>query len=241
MNKDFSQRYLDGQYSAITGGTWHSEDSPWKAAQILKLLKRNGLFPSEIAELGCGAGGILQSLSADPSLSQSQFYGYDISPGAIEMANRTPAARCHFFCEDLFQIAEATQRSFDLLLVIDVIEHVPEYLGFTQKCGSLAKHKIFHIPLDLHVSSVIRNAFIGGRYTIGHLHYFTAESALATLRDSNHKIIDYLYTDGCFGVFHQHPSWKRRIAYFPRFFLSKLSIPLTARWLGGFSLLVLTE
>ena len=72
-------------------------------------------------------------------------------------------------------------------------------MGFLEKCRAKAEYKIYHIPLDVHVSSVLRNAFIGGRYTLGHLHYFTADSAIATLKDTGHEIVDYLYTNAALG------------------------------------------
>lgn len=127
------------------------------------------------------------------------------------------------------------------MLVIDVFEHIPDYLSFLEKCKLKAKYKIFHIPLDIHVSSVLRNSFVPTRYTIGHLHYFTYESALAVLKDTGHEIIDYFYTNGAIDLFKQHPSIKKAIANIPRFIFSKINIHLSAKLFGGYSLLVLTE
>jgi len=130
---------------------------------------------------------------------------------------------------------------FDVLLVIDVFEHIPDYMGFVAKCRVRAEYKIFHMPLDIHVSSVLRNAFIGGRYTLGHLHYFTADSAIATLKDSGHEIVDHVYTNAAFGLFKEHPSIKRMVANVPRWLFSKFSLPFTVRVFGGYSLLVLAK
>ena len=35
---------------------WYSDESPFKAAQILRMLERHRLKPKTIAEVGCGAG-----------------------------------------------------------------------------------------------------------------------------------------------------------------------------------------
>jgi hypothetical protein len=168
-----------------------------------------------------------------------QFKGYDISPQAIELSKLIESERVKFFCQDLLSGTNADH--FDILLVIDVVEHVPDYMGFLNKCRVKAEYKIYHIPLDVHVSSVLRNAFIRGRYTVGHLHYFTADSAIATLKDTGHEIVDYFYTKAAFGVFKQHPSIKRAVANGPRWLLSKFSLPFTARVFGGYSLLVLAK
>ncbi len=230
--------YTSGKYLETTQ-TWNAEDSPWKADQIIKIICNNRLHPQTIAEIGCGAGAILDELSKKEYLRGVQFSGYDISPQAMELAKHKESASVRFFYEDL--VSETNAKHFDILLVIDVFEHVADYMGFLEKCRARADYKIFHIPLDIHVSSVLRNAFIGGRYTLGHLHYFTADSAIATLKDTGHEILDYFYTNAAFGLFKQHPSIKKAIANVPRGLFSKFSLPFTARVFGGYSLLVLAK
>jgi hypothetical protein len=39
--------YQDGQYFE-TNQSWHIEDSPWKANQILKMLSQNNLMPKTV-------------------------------------------------------------------------------------------------------------------------------------------------------------------------------------------------
>lgn len=227
--------YLNKDYLA-KNPSWHEEDSSWKAEQIAKILARNHINVSSVAEIGCGAGGILASL-ASRLPEGTVFTGFDISPDAIEIAKRHEREDLSFFCED----ALSTPRTFDLLLVVDVIEHVRDYLGFMETCRSKARFKIYHIPLDIHLSSVLRARFVVGRRTVGHLHYFSAESALDTVRDTGHKIIDYAYTDGGVALAVHHPSIRRSIANIPRRLIGMFSKKLSARWFGGYSLLVLAE
>lgn len=233
-----SSIYTDGAYLETTR-TWHTEDSPWKAQQVVRMIRNNDLHPNTIAELGCGAGAILAELSEQASLRDARFRGYDISPQAIELCRQHESDRLTFSCQDL--LSEGNSETFDLLLVIDVFEHVPDYMGFLEKCRGKSRHQIYHIPLDIHVSSVMRNVFSRGRYTLGHLHYFTADSALATLKDTGHEIIDYFYTAASFELIGRHPSVKRAIANVPRWLISRFSVPLAARMFGGYSLLVLTK
>lgn len=230
--------YSSGKYLEVTK-TWHIEDSPWKAAKISKIMADNNVHPLTIAEIGCGAGAILDALSNNASLSNADFEGYDISSHAIELAKNRKSKKIRFFCKDM--LSETNTDRFDVLLAIDVFEHVPDYMGFLDNCRRRAHYKIYHVPLDIHVSSVLRNAFIGNRYTIGHLHYFTADSAIATLRDTGHEIVDYFYTSAATELFKQHPSIKKAIANVPRLICSKLNLSFTARIFGGHSLLVLTK
>lgn len=230
--------YTSGKYLEVTR-SWHAEDSPWKAAQIWKILSKNHVQPQTIVEIGCGAGGILRELSRMGNLSNTQFNGYDVSPQAIGLASRAENKNIQFYCEDL--LMETNTDYFDVLLAIDVYEHIPDYMGFLVKCKQKATYKIYHIPLDLHVSSVLRNTFMGTRYAVGHLHYFTADSAIATLKDTGHKIVDLFYTNPAIELYKEHPSLRKAVANIPRYLCSKLSVPFTARLLGGYSLLVLAE
>jgi cyclopropane fatty-acyl-phospholipid synthase-like methyltransferase len=230
--------YTSGEYLA-ENPSWHAEDSPWKAAQVYKMIERNKLHPKTIAEIGCGAGAILDELSKKMPDSQVSFSGYDISPQAIEMANKLKNPKLSFHVEDL--LSDTNKDHFDLMLVIDVFEHVPDYIGFVKQCKAKAEYKMYHIPLDIHISSVVRNAFHRSRYSLGHLHYFNADSALATLRDTDQEIVDYFYTGGALGLFNKHVSLKTGLANIPRLLLSKLSVGITAHLLGGYSLMVLTR
>ena len=230
--------YTSGDYLATTE-TWHTEDSPWKANQIAKIITDAGIKPQTIAEIGCGGGMNLRELAEKKSFKHVQFTGYDISPQAIKLSQQIKHKQINFFCDDL--LSNPNVEPFDILMAVDVFEHVPDYMGFLEKCRQKAEYKIYHIPLDLHVSSVLRNAFITHRYSIGHIHYFTADSALATLRDTGHEIVDYFYTNGAFGVYQEHPSLKKAVANVPRWAISKFSTPVAARLLGGYSLLVLTK
>lgn len=218
--------------------SWHTEDSAWKAKKIYNIILKNQIQFNQIAEIGCGAGMILENLSQHIKDSSVMFYGYDISPQAIEKANQIQNKRIKF---NLCDLTENEECYYDVLLAIDVIEHIPDYLTFLERCKLKARYKIYHIPLDIHVSSVLRNAFVPTRYTIGHLHYFTYESAIAVLKDTGHKIIDVCYTNGAIGLFKQHPTVKKAIANIPRFLLSIINTPMAARVLGGYSLLVLAK
>lgn len=213
---------------------WHIEDSPWKAKQILKMIKRNNLNPKSIAEIGCGAGEILNQLHLTLP-KDIIFAGYDISTDAISMAKQREKERLIFRQESFTE----TQENFDLLLMIDVFEHVDDYLSFLKKCRGKATNTIFHIPLDISVQSVLRNKLMSSRNLVGHLHYFSKETAIATLVDSGYDILDYFYTPGLIEL--PRKSLKTNLAVLPRKLLYSLNQDFAVRTLGGFSLLVLAK
>jgi hypothetical protein len=128
---------------------------------------------------------------------------------------------------------------FDLLLCVDVVEHVEDYMGFLRKLRTKAVHKIFHIPLELGVYMILRpQAFVNARKTVGHLHSFTKETALATLNDTGYTIIDWFYTPSAI----DNPFNRiRRLIRFPHQVLTLMNPDFSVRLLGGYELLVLTK
>lgn len=223
----------NGQYLK-NNPTWHVEDSAWKAKQIIKMLSRNPINPKSIAEIGCGAGEILNQLHMSMSNDVS-FTGYDISSDAINLAKTREKERLEFKHENLLE----TNARFDLLLMMDVFEHVDDYLGFLKLCKGKAKNTIFHIPLDISVQAILRNTLMTGRNSFGHLHYFMKETALATLVDSGYDIVDFFYTAASLDL--PREALKSKIAFLPRKLMFKANQDIAVKMLGGFSLLVLTK
>jgi hypothetical protein len=215
---------------------WHAEDSPHKARWIKSLLDDHHVEPKSVCEVGCGAGEILAQLQITCD-SEITFIGYEIAHDASEINRSKQNEQLRFAEEDFL---EAKTETFDLLLLIDVFEHVEDYIGFLRQLRNRARQFIFHIPLDLHVSSLVRvQPLMRVRESVGHLHYFTRETALATLEDAGFKVIDERFTPGALEL--PQTSLATRLMRLPRRIAFKIGPALTARWLGGFSLLVLAE
>ncbi len=226
------EQYTDGSYLQ-NNPTWGVEDSPWKATQISTILRKNRITPKKIGEIGCGAGEILKQLST--SYPDTEFYGYEISPQAFELSKNRSSEKIQFHLKNLLD----EDIFFDALLCIDVFEHVEDYFGFIRQIKNKAEYKIFHIPLDISVLSVIRAQMMVAREGVGHLHYFSKETAIATLKDCGYEIIDSFYTT----AFNDIPAKKLRtqLARIPRKLLYGVSHDWGARLLGGSSLLVLAK
>ncbi len=218
-------QYIDGRYATVNP-TWHAADSGWKAEQVLRLLGAD--TPRSVCEVGCGAGGVLQQLSAQRPTIQ-RFVGYEIAPAALTIARQHSDDRIEYRLADA---AEDLER-FDLMLVIDVIEHVDDPIAFLRRLRFKAARTILHIPLDLSVQALLRpSKLIALRNSVGHIHYFTPETALATITDAGYTVRTSTYTRS----FDLKPgSQKARIIRIAR---RSLPTKVTVRWLGGYSLLV---
>lgn len=224
-------RYVDGSYLA-THHSWHEEDAAWKATQVWRMMEKHGLRPKSICDIGCGTAGVLWHLV--PRLSEdTRFVGYEPSPEAIALAD-TRSERIDLIASD----ARECEERFDLVLMLDVFEHIEDYLGFLRSTRDNGARFIFHIPLDLSVQAVLRmSPILGARRVTGHLHYFSAETALATLEDAGYRVLDHTYTRG--GIELPRTAVTTRAMAVPRALLSRLGPGVAARILGGFSLLVL--
>jgi SAM-dependent methyltransferase len=187
----FSERYSDGAYLEHAPD-WHAGEAAWKAGKVLEMIERHGLGPSSVCDVGCGAGEVLACLRARMG-PQAQFRGFDISPQAVALAKTKEAPNLEFFNLDF---ARDRHDVFDLVLLLDVFEHVPDYLSFLSQLRKRGRQFIFHIPLDLHAQSVLRKSryMLSMREQFGHLHYFTLETALATLADTGYTVLDHFYT-----------------------------------------------
>jgi len=130
---------------------------------------------------------------------------------------------------------------FDLLLMIDVFEHVEDCFGFIRKASAKATYKIYHIPLDITVYNILINNFKYMRYPGGHIHYYTKYIALETLKETGNEIIDCFYTAGYTELNQKGLTLFARFMNMLRRFFFKISPDLTAKILGGYSLMVLTK
>jgi SAM-dependent methyltransferase len=185
----FEDLYLSGEYLK-KNPTWHVGESPWKAREILRMMTRNTIVPETICEVGCGAGEVLKRLQEHMD-SRCMLWGYEISPYAFELTKSRANEKLQFKLADIRQEKDVF---FDLILVMDVVEHVEDCFNFLREIKPKSQYKIFHIPMDLSVQSILFGHLIEYRKAYGHIHYFTKEIALQLLKDVGYEIVDYFYT-----------------------------------------------
>lgn len=227
--------YTNGTYLK-NNPNWGIKDAVWKAGIISALLKKNKINPRKIIEVGCGAGGILEALSH--SFENAELTGYDISPQAIEMAKKRESERLHFNNED---IAANKNIKADLLLVIDVLEHIDDYYNFLGDLKPKSEYFVFHIPLDLAARTILKpHVLLQQRNAVGHLHYFSKEMVLWALKDKEYTIIDWLYTKPVIDT-DSPDSFKRRIKKLLRNFSFYINKDLSAKLWGGYSMMILAK
>jgi 2-polyprenyl-3-methyl-5-hydroxy-6-metoxy-1,4-benzoquinol methylase len=213
--------------------TWHIEFSAWKALHIHRYLKRKQINPKTIGEVGCGAGEVLRQLQLKME-PDARFWGWDVAPPAIEMAKTRENERLQFALADFGAIETPP---LDLLLVLEVVDHVEHYFGFARMLKSRAELKLFSFSLDISAQSALRaGAFLQRRNVHNHLHHFNKETAISTLEYAGMKILDWQFVPALPGA-----SKLATLARPIRSLLFKVAPELTVRLFGGYSLFILAR
>lgn len=231
IGSDPARFYLDGEYEQ-RNPSWDVEDSQWKAMQVADLLARHRLRPRSLVEVGCGAGAVLTALRAP--LPDTELHGWDIAPGAARFWASHEGIR--FMQGDFLA---APQPPFDVVLLLDVIEHLANPHEFLSRLAPCAAHLVLHIPLDLSAASVIRESpLLEVRRGVGHIHYFTRRIALELLAECGYEVVEARFTGA-----HLRPraTIGGKLASGVRRLVFAFDRDLGVRLLGGDTLIVLAR
>lgn len=227
-----SARYTSSNY-LDSNPSWDIEDSPWKASKVYELLTRRGIAPKTIVDVGCGAGLVLAELQKQ--WPEASYSGYDIAPDAERFWEAPRTAGIKLLVGDF---TKTSSPHFDVLLALDVLEHLQDPFDFLVRLKGRANHYVFHFPLDLSAISVLRESpLLRVRKKVGHIHYYTRGLATALLEDCGYDIVEARYTGAAFNA--PQRSFKTWLASVPRR-LARLANPdWGVRLFGGETLMVL--
>ncbi|OPX84860.1 MAG: bifunctional 3-demethylubiquinone-9 3-methyltransferase/ 2-octaprenyl-6-hydroxy phenol methylase [Pelotomaculum sp. PtaB.Bin104] len=228
------EKYISDDYIR-QNPSWDSEDSPWKVEFIAAVLRTANLMPDSICEVGCGAGGVLAGLRC--MYPHTELYGYDIAPAVAQFWKKHEQSNIRFYVGDFFCL---NKKTYDLILLLDVIEHVVDPFNFLSQLNGSAKWYLFHFPLDLSAINVLREKpILSVRKNVGHIHYFTKNLALSLLKECGYDIIEWRYTGATFNV--PRRTWRTMLASLPRRLAYAVHKDWGVRALGGETLFVLAR
>ncbi|WP_215314422.1 class I SAM-dependent methyltransferase [Polynucleobacter paneuropaeus] len=149
--------------------------------------------PIRVLDVGGGAG-IIGLFICEWFLERGlsiDFWAIDLSESMLSIQRSNNP---HITQARLGDLEQLNGNSFDLALVIDVIEHVPEHHEFAEKLNNLTKYIIYNIPTEKNLLDIFRNFYMGGRYfplqtkSLGHIHFFYSTTAKKFVR-SHHELL----------------------------------------------------
>lgn len=225
---------------------WHVDASPWKASVMLQAIRRNNLRPQSVCEIGCGAGEILKILQAHLDASCA-FRGYDIAPDAIELAKARENEFLHVFLGD---VRDESDYVCDLILIIDTLEHFENCFELLRDIKPKSTYKIFQLPLDISVKSILGNKLPEYRHATGHLHFYSKDIALEMIKDAGYEVLDHFYAIPPFNSdfqksypfpLNQIRTTVRALQRLPLAALFALNQDLAARVFGDWKLIVVAK
>lgn len=215
---DCSVRYMDPMpseqefirfYSPFTYefNRWRHES---RADSYIKLLN-NKQEKGRFLDIGCANGYFINHIN---KLTEWDVYGVELSEKPVAFAKEKLGLE-NVFCGDVIQAGFADD-FFDFINIYDVLEHVPDPVGFMDECKRILKPDgmLYLIVPNGYVDSLnlIRyyNKYkVAGTYDAGHVFYFPSQS-LETLFDRAGFAIDKSYTFGIKNGLRNLGLWPKR-------------------------------
>jgi len=184
-------------------------------------------FGKKILDIGCSGGRLGQYLKKH---KKATVFGIDIASKAIKRAKKNLDKACLLNIEtDTLPFAE---RSFDIIICADVLEHLYQPLLVLRKLKSYLKDSgvfIFSIPNVANIE--VRWNLLWGRFDyqqIGiidesHLRFFTKKTAIKLVSDAGLKVVKMDYSPGFSFFFLQGRIMKLKLLRKLQYRLAKLA------------------
>jgi SAM-dependent methyltransferase len=151
------------QYDQLWTGAWGDMQrlGPVHRRQTEALLKLvTKLNVGTVLDVGCGAGDNLAALAY--AMPQLVLSGADVSPGALALAaQRVPSANLR----ELDVQRENLKETFDLVMAIQVVEHLPDDGAALRNMALMAKHWV--------IVTTMRGHMRPSEKSIGHLRNYS--------------------------------------------------------------------
>jgi SAM-dependent methyltransferase len=169
----------------------------WKVRKLIQLIPE-GFKVENILEVGCAFGVLLNNIADKLHLKNRS--GIDISGNNIEAAkNLYP--ECKFFhgtLEDFIKVnpGEIQNRRYDLVVLSDIVEHIPDDLGFMKMVQNISSYVLINLPLEKSFNT--RNRQYGEQDPSGHLRCYDEEDACRLVTSAGFEVISSFTSIGFF-------------------------------------------
>lgn len=182
--------YEEVVWGRNTASLGFNSATSFRLENILKAARSVGGKP-KILEIGCGAGQFIRAVKAN--IKDSDCFGVDISQFAIDKARSLNDGVSYGICSDKVPFEDET---FDLVLVLDVLEHVEKPSEMVAEIKRvLKKDGLFFtfIPCEGDNTNFIywlqKFGFLKGitKQCAGHINQYSVEKWLKTIEEEGFK------------------------------------------------------
>lgn len=192
-----------------------------------------------IADIACGAGkvstGIAERLRERYPDYQITVYGYDLSPQAIDVAKKLNTEG-EFICGDF----KDAGRTWDLALLIDIMEHIPDPDEFIRDVAERSRYFVVGFAMDDNLANKLSKARREVTNKSGHISLFDEKKALE-VSGKYGKVLNISYIANPLGRNLRIKRVRHLFTFLPRLLLQILSRRLKGKVFGGESIYVLVE
>ena len=159
----------------------------WKARKLCSLVF-DGLVFRNVLEIGCALGVLLNNLGG--RLNIKTRAGIDISTENIKLA-KDLFPGCTFIAgtiDDYRKVISGIDQDFrfDLVVLSDIIEHLPDDLDFLKKVSKISSHVLLNLPLEK--CFINRNRNYGETDPSGHLRSYNKQMAVQLINQAGFEI-----------------------------------------------------
>jgi SAM-dependent methyltransferase len=168
------------QYDQLWTGAWGDMQrlGPVHRRQTEALLKLvDKLNVHTVLDVGCGAGDNLAAIAG--AIPQLVLSGVDVSPGALALAaKRVPKANLR----ELDVQCENLNDTFDLVMAIQVVEHLPDDGAALRNMALMAKHWV--------IVTTMRGHMRASEKSIGHLRNYSDNDLRGKAARAGLEVVD---------------------------------------------------
>lgn len=174
---------LDGE------AKWLEYGAKEKADSIDLLIKRSGIQPLSLLELGCGTGAVIKECVRRKIASR--YVAVDYSQEAVQRLRReAPGIECLVadITDSIFHLDE----HFDVVILSHVLEHLEDPLAFLRTINDRMDFRqlIIEVPLEGLSLLNLKARMVGRNNPAGHVQFFTRDSFLHLLGEADLKVGD---------------------------------------------------
>ena len=185
----------------------HEEETSWKIKKIKPLvdqfLVRFNEKKLRLLDVGGGTGKILKEISEYIEKKHKikvEKYALDLTPKILELQRKNNSSLRKALNEDISHTS-LKKKEIDLVLMIDVLEHIPNPKRALKELNRISDYVIFKVPLEKNLIMILANFLTLGKVRkkiiqrLGHINVYNLRILNKQLENNGFYIISSNYTN----------------------------------------------